>query len=295
MIVKEAKITNSNGDSITFGRHFFLNEGFNLSDLTANVSYSQTTKDGANYQKTLLDIRNFSIKFYIDRDFREDWWIEEKRDEAFRVFNPKHNPFRIDFKTSAANEFYINSELSGIPLFADDLDNDNESWLIGLLQFSACDPYIYSGNTTHIDLANWVSNFEFPLEIFEEGIEMGYRDQNLIANVINDGSASSGMIVRYKALATVKNPKIVNVNTFEELKLNYEMHAGDIIEVNTHIGQKAAILQRNNIQTNIFNAIDLNAVFLQLMPGDNIFRYDAESGLEYLDVQIIFTSKRVGI
>lgn len=295
MIVKEAKVTNSNGDSITFGRHFYLQEGLNLSDLSATISYSQTTKDGANYQKTLLDIRNFSLQFYIDREFREDWWIEEKRAEAFRVFNPKHNPIRIDFETKAGKGFYINSELASIPLFVDDLDNDNESWLIGLLQFNASDPYIYSSVATVEDLAAWTAAFEFPLEILEEGIEMGYRNQSLMANVHNDGDTESGMLIRFRAIASVVNPKIVNVNTYEEYKLKFTMQAGDVIEASTHERQKTAILTRQNRQSNIFNAVDLNSKFLQLEPGDNLFRYDADEGIDNLEISIIFTSKRIGV
>jgi len=295
LIVKEAKITNSNGDSIVFGRHFHLLEGLNLSELSATISYSQTTKDGANYQKTLLDIRNFSLQFYIDRDFKEDWWIEEKRAEAFRIFNPKHNPFRIDFQTKGGKSFYINCELSSIPLFVDDLDNDNDSWLIGLLQFNASDPYIYSSIATVEDLAVWTPAFEFPLEILEEGIEMGYRNPSLMANIHNDGDTESGMVIRFKAIATVVNPKIINVNTYEEYKLNFTMQSGDLIEASTHDRQKTAILTRHNRKTNIFNAIDLNSVFLQLNPGDNLFRYHADEGIDNLEISIIFTSKRSGV
>lgn len=290
------KITNSNDDSIEFGHHFKLIGGLNLSALQANVAYAQTTKDGASYQRTILSVRDFDLTFSIDRKYREAWWVEEQRALAYRVFNPNFNSMRIEFTTKAGQSFYLTAELLAAPVFIDDTDNDNKIWLKGLLQFNAGDPYIYNAAATYTDLATWVPNFEFPLEIPDgEGIEMGYRDQNLIANVFNDGSSASGMIVRYRALATVINPKIINVSTFEELQLNVEMLPGDIVEVNTHVGQKSATLIRNNVKTDVFNIVDLNSTFLQLLPGDNIFRYDAASGLDYLDVQIIFTAKRIGV
>lgn len=295
MIAKEVKITNANGETISFGRHFYLLEGLNLSLLTATVSYAQTTKDGSNYQRTLLDNREFDIEFYIDRNFRDDWWIEGKRQEAFRVFNPKHNPLRIDFTTNGGKEFYLTAELVAIPQFIDDLENDNPSWLKGLLQFSASDPYIYSAHSTVADLAAWVSGFEFPLEITEEGIEMGQRSQSLIANVHNDGDSDTGMIIRFRAVSSVVNPALVNVNTYEVFKLNFELNGGDLVEVSTYKGRKTATLIRNNVRTNIFNAVALESVFLQLTPGDNLFRYDADSGLDNLEVSMDFRPVRAGV
>ena len=293
---KEVKATNSNGDSIQFGRHFLLLNGLNLSALQADNSYSQTTKDGASFQRSLLSVRDFDINFFIPRDFKEDWSIEEQRALAFKVFNPNFNPIRIDFVTKGGSEYYLTAELNATPAFIDDFENDNRMWLKGLLQFTAGDPYIYNAKATYADIAMWTPNFEFELEIPDgEGIEMGYRNPNLIASVYNDGGATSGMIIRFRALTTVLNPKLINVNTYEEFKLNFELQPGDVIEVNTHIGQKTAILTRNNVQSNVFNAIDITSAFLQLAPGDNLFRYDAVEGLDNLEVQIIFTSKRVGV
>jgi hypothetical protein len=45
----------------------------------------------------------------------------------------------------------------------------------------------------------------------------------------------------------------------------------------------------------VFNYIDLQTTFLQLDIGDNLLRYDAESGLDNLEVAIYFTPKYVGV
>lgn len=295
MIVKELKITNSNGDSIEFGRHFQLTNGLDLSNLSANVSYSESTRDGANYQLTVLDIREFDLSFFIDYNHRENWWMEERRRELFRVFNPKHNPMRLDFTTKGQETYYLNANLVAAPSLPQGFENDNGAWQKGLLQFSCDDPFIYSASSTAIDLAVWNGAFEFPLEIVEEGIEMGYRSESLIANIYNDGDTETGMFIRFKALASASNPSLVNVNTYETLKLNFDMVGGDLIEVSTYVGKKTVTLTRNNIQSNIFYAVDLSSTFLQLDPGDNLFRYDADSGLENLEVSMSFTNRFVGV
>ena len=89
MFFKDMKITNASGDSITFGRHFLLDEDIDLSGLAAIVNYAETTGDGAVYQRTSLDVRDFDIPFFIYRNRRDEWWIEERRVEAYTVFNPK--------------------------------------------------------------------------------------------------------------------------------------------------------------------------------------------------------------
>lgn len=289
------KITNSNGDSIEFGRHFRLIDGFDLSNLGATNSYSDSTRDGANYQRTVLNTRDFDISFFIFNSYRDKWWVEERRRELFRVFNPKHNPMRMDFTTKGGGSYYLNANLEGVPSLPQGFENDNSNWQKGLLQFTANDPFIYSSSSTVVDIASWIGAFEFPLEIPAEGIEMGYRSPSLIANVFNDGGSESGMIIRFRALASVTNPSLINVNTYESFKLNIEMDGGDLIEVSTYVGKKTVLLTRNNVKTNIFNTVDLMSVFLQLEPGDNLFRYDADNGLDNLEVSMSFTNRFVGV
>lgn len=289
-------ITNSRGDSITFGRHFILADDFELSGTSAIVNYTESTVDGSHYQNTKLDNKDFEIPFIIHKAINEPWWIEEKRSEAYKVFNPKANPMRVDITTKAGEEYYINANLEGAPSFPTGFENDNHSWQRGLLQFSANDPYFYSKSEEKVDIALWVGAFEFPLEIpLDTGIELGYRAPSLIVNVLNNGQESTGMLIRFKALGTLTIPSLINVNTYEELKLNSSMQAGDIVEISTYKRRKSVTLIRNGVKTNIFNSLDINSKFLQLEIGDNLFRYNADTGLDNLEVSMSFTPRLLGV
>ncbi|MFJ7585665.1 phage tail family protein [Bacillus cereus] len=295
MIINNMTITNSRGDSITFGRHFRLSEDFALSGLTATVNYTESTADGSHYQNTVLDNKDFEVPFFIPKELSDPWWIEERRNEAYKVFNPKANPFRIDIETKAGQAYYINANLEGSPTFPNGFENDNQQWQRGLLQFSANDPFFYASNEEKVDIALWIGAFEFPLEIPEEGIEMGYRAPSLIVNVLNDGQESTGMLIRFKAIGTLLNPSLVNVNTYDSLKINRTMQPGDVIEVSTYRRNKKVTLIRNGVKTNVFNDLDLSSKFLQLDLGDNLFRYDAEEGLDNLEVSMTFTPRLLGV
>lgn len=289
-------ITNSRGDSIVFGRHFRLDRDFELSGTSAIVNYSESTTDGSHYQNTKLNNKDFDIPFFIYKSISDPWWIEEKRNQAYKVFNPKANPMRIDITTKAGEEYYLNANLEGVPSFPTGFENDNASWQKGLLQYSANDPYFYAKNAEKVDIALWVPAFEFPLEIpADTGIEMGYRSQSLIVNVLNEGQESTGMTIRFRALGSLTNPSLINVNTYESMKINTEMQAGDVIEITTYKRRKKVTLIRNGQTTNIFNLLDLSSVFLQLDLGDNLFRYNADEGLDNLEVSMTFTPRLLGV
>lgn len=295
MIIKAMTITNSRGDSITFGHHFRLIDDFELSGLTANVNYSGSTSDGSNYQNTRLENREFDIPFFIFKSIVDSWWIEEQRNLAYKVFNPKANPMRIDIATKNNQEYYINANLEGAPTFPIGFENNNLSWQRGLLQFSANDPYFYRKEEEKVDIALWNGSFEFPLELTDSGIEVGYRSPSLIVNVLNEGQETTGMLIRFKALGTLTNPSLVNVNTLETLKINTTMQSGDIIEVSTYKRKKKVTLNQNGVKTNIFNLLDLNSTFLRLDIGDNLFRYNADDGIDNLEVSITFTPRLLGV
>lgn len=289
------KITNSSDDSIQFGRHFRLYEDIDLSSLKADVNYSESNDDGASYQNTRLDVRDFSVPFFIYRELTGPEWFEEKRQEAYRVFNPKKNPVRLDIVTASGEKYYLNAELIASPTFSTEEERSNERWQDGLLQFSCHDPYIYKADDNLVEIATWIGAFEFGLEIPSEGIEMGYRSPSLIANVFNDGQEVTGMIIKFKALGSLSTPSLVNINTYEEFKLNMDMLPGDIVEVSTYKGKKYARLTRNNVTTSVFGKVDLASTFLQLGTGDNLFRYNAVSGLDNLEVSMYFKSKLIGV
>lgn len=276
-------------------RHFRLINGFDLSNLTATLNRSESTKNGATHQSSKLDTRDFEVEFFIFRNYESANWTEEMRHELFKVFNPLKNPIRIDFITKGNKEYYIDAELLAIPSLPQDWESNNAAWQKGLLQFNASNPFIYEKNATRTDIAVWLPNLEFPLEVVEDGIEVGYRSPSLIVNVVNSGSDDTGMIIRFKALSDVLNPSLLNVNTYEHLKLNFAMLAGDLIEISTFSGSRTATLIRNNVRTNIFGRIDLSSTFLQLRVGDNLFRYDVDDGLDFLECSIIHRNTLIGV
>jgi hypothetical protein len=151
-----------------------------------------------------------------------------------------------------------------------------------------------SQNTTKI--AYWIGDFHFPLTIPTAGITIGHHSINLIVNVSNPGDVSCGMTVIFSANATVKNPSLFNAVTREYFTVAKTMSAGEIITVTTGFGNKKVIGTYQGATKNYMQYItDTDVTFLQLAPGDNYFRYNADSGVDSLECEIKFSPQYLGV
>jgi len=294
-MITKLKITNSRGGEFEFGRLFRLTKGLDLSGLVAQVNFSNNSKAGSKYQNTRLENREFDIELKMMRQGDDEAQMDSKRANMYRVFNPELNPMRVDLELSDGKKYYLMANLQSTPVMPPDHANNNVAWQKALLQFVATDPYIYEKDARQVDIAKWVGAFKFPLKIPQGvGIKMGQRSNSLFVNVFNKGQNKTGMLIRFKALATVVRPAIINIDTYEELRINFAMTQGDVIEVTT-FGKKTITLIKDNVKTDIFNAIDLNSHFLEIEPGDNLFRYEADAGVDNLEISITYNAKSVGV
>jgi len=174
------------------------------------------------------------------------------------------------------------------------------------IQLSCLNPFWREEHETRDDIASWIGLFEFPvrgeddkpdgLEIpDDEGWEIGYREPSLIVNVFNGGDVRAGLRVEFRAMGEVIDPSLFNVYTREFIKLNMLMLAGDVLTVITGYGQKRVTLRRAGIVSDAFRYLDVDSIYLQLDAGDNLFRYDAEGGLDNLEVSIYHNNFYLGV
>lgn len=283
------------GDSISFDHPFQLLNDVDLSGLTATVNYSDTTADGSNYQNTLLDNRTFPVTFFIEKVINDPVWYEEQRSFSFRVLNPHFNPMRVDFETAGGKSYFINANLDSLPNYPKGFENDNRLWAKGIIFMTANDPYIYQTATARFEMGTWVGDLEFPLEITEGGIEIGHYEDALITDIKTTGHLTTGMNIQLLARDHVTNPSFTNAVTYEVFRLEIAMVRGDVIEISTYRGNKSIYLIRDNIKTDIFSSLSLASTFLQLQPGSNLIKYDADSGLDNLEAIITFNNSFLGV
>lgn len=162
----------------------------------------------------------------------------------------------------------------------------------------APDPMFKDSAQSKIAAATTTGQFHFPLmlNITDEVTNLptamfGLRSTSLIVDVYNYGAVSTGMTIVFKAKGTLENPYLVNVDTQEYFKINKTMVAGEVVKINTTIGEKKITGTLDGTSSNYFKYRDLNSTWLQLEVGDNLLRYNADDGIDNLECYIYFYNR----
>lgn len=235
---------------------------------------SVSTMDGEQFNYTKTGKRNIVITV-IPREP-----IESNRIYLYKWITTKRW-VRVYYKTKTRDvytEGYI-EKVSG------SLFSNQET-----LQVSIICPESYFKNTQEIiQNADYTEPlFEFPFVIEEEGIEISVYDRLQTVIINNESDDTMGIMIRLSAFGTVLNPRIYNRDTLENIGLNFEMKEGDVIEIQTQKGKKGIWLSRDGERSNIINSIMAGITWFQLEPGENLFTYEAEAGLEFLKIEFLY-------
>ena len=283
---------NDRGERVEIAYSFpYLLQGFIGADGTdTNITSSKgVDQDGMTITNVNLQERPLQILGKIKENDKTA--LSKRRAKLLQVFNPKVQGW-LQYEYGDVKR-RIRCQVESAPVFSMPFKIFNV--LDFIVYLVAPNPYWQDLSQNKTEIAIWKGAFEFPLELLEEGIELGYREPSLIVNVFNRGDVPCGMKIQFKALATVVNPSLFNVNTREYFKINKTMEAGEVITVTTHFQNKRVELNKNGVVSNAFNWIDTTSTFLQLDVGDNLLRYDSDEGLGNLEVSIWYTPQYLGV
>ena len=285
--------TNSRGETLVFSPLSTLhtnvaNDVTGLGDISNTIfTSSSMAQDGETYIGQKFDIRPITIKGTINSTNKDT--VLEIRRKMQKTLNPKLSAtLTYVYKTYTR---VIDVKAEDTPVFA-----RKAVFTTFTIKLTCCSPFWRKDAENKDDIAAWVAEFEFPLEIdATDGVEFGYREPSLIVDVYNEGDVETDMRIEFRATGTLTNPLLLNVNTGEYIQINATMQAGDKITVTTKYGEKGAVLLRGTTEINYFRYVDVDSTFMQLAIGDNVFRYNAASGLDALEVTIYHSDKYLGV
>lgn len=286
-------ITNMNGESIILGNQapYFLEILDGVGEIPVIIESQKSPKqDGSTYLGNTLENRAISIEGIIVTKNNPKEILECRR-KMQKVLNPKLGLVTINYQNKE-----VKAIVESTPIFPSGEGNKGLYYQKYLIYLLCHQPFWKDTGATKEEAAIWRGLFEFPLEVsMEAGIEMGFREPSLIVNLYNPGDISCGLEIKFKALATVVNPMLYNVNTREYIKINKTLVSGEILTVTTHFSNKRIESYKDGVTTNAFNWIDLDSTFLQLEPKDNLLRYDADEGLDNLEIDIYYNPEYLGV
>lgn len=251
-------------------------------------SYKYVNQIGASVTNTSLDTRGITI---------EGWVVAQSESQMTSlkgILNAFVNPQEeIDlFYSDYVIRFRPDETVKYSVTFEENNDAFSKFQIVG----TASNPMFSQAIESKSTFAATIPSFHFPLilskDLPEKGIIFGKRIASLIANAYNGGSIAIGIRIVFKANGTVVNPRLINANTLEEFKINKVLVADEQIEINTNVGNKSVIGKiGNNDFTNYYMYRDIDSSWLKLEIGDNLFRYDADEGIDNLDVFVYFSNQ----
>lgn len=251
-------------------------------------SYKYVNQVGESIAITSLGTRPITITGWIVAESESHMTLLKRKLNSF--VNPQefiqlfYSDYTITFKPDETVKYPVTNA------------ENNDCFCKFQINGTAPNPLFSDSAETRLEFVVTKPGFHFPLVMSEEspdkGVIFGKRSEDLFVNIINKGSISVGMRIVFKANGTVLNPRLINVNTQESFTISKYLEDGEIVEINTNIGEKRIIGKIGNEEySNYYMYKEFDSSWLQLEVGDNLFKYDAESGASDLDVFIYFHNK----
>lgn len=293
-MVTDRKITVSNGRKIIelTAPPYYVKKinGFDMLDV--NIVTSQGFgQEGTSYVNAYTYERSLLIEGQIRASSTRE--MQVLRDSLSGIFLPKTELVITHFYGGVTRRIKVYVEKTPAFSFSN----------IGTIQFynvemTAPDPFWYADNYCLVEMANTAGNFHFPLTIpKEKGVVFGVKSNSMIAQLANRSPVKLPLKIIFTSKGNVSNPYILNVNTRECIKLNCNMQDGQTIIIET--GEDKTVTSRiGNTVEDYIGYVDIageSCTFLELDVGDNVMRYGADDGEEYLAVKFTYYDKYMGV
>ena len=293
MIIRSASFTNTddqvmlNVDSLCPG--IVINNIDGIYEFTGEVKtspYSQT--HGDRYKSSRAIKRNIVVQGVIFDNFYDNRQLMYR---VFRLGSLGRFCYTEPDRSNRYADYYVEK-----------VDIDQDAYR-GAFQISLIcpDPFFYAGTPESVDLAAWVSDFEFIHEFDEDGEELGHRESSMIEEIQNlNGVDGIGLKIVMTANGDVTNPYVYLYETGERITIGtaqnpYTLTSAKRIEIDTTTGHKNIVQVMNNVETRINEYLDPDSSFFQLGAGINTIGYNAGNGSEYLNVHIEYKMRYLGV
>lgn len=281
-------IQNDSG-SITFDSHNYVLTSIDYGSIGATHSTAKGAEQvGERVINTTLDTRDVEIVGFIRAASAAE--METKKAALYRLCEP-----RGEFQILLDNNLGLSCHADGTVKFAASKLTNNDRVAQFVIDAICYDPLFSDAVARYRRIAEWVSNFIWPLEIPETGFTFADRTEGYITLLQNNGDVETGLLIHFTASASVKNPMLMNVETREFIALNRTLGAGETVVVNTNYGAESVTSYIGDAIEDIINDLDLDSTFLQAPVGTTSFHFSADENVDSMTVTVYYYQKYLGV
>ena len=226
------------------------------------VSSEFANMDGAEYYGGKRAIRNIVIKLGLDPDF-ERYSVFDLRKELYGYLMPKS---KAELTFTMRNRFTTDISMQ---TFKVDIEGVVES----------LEPGMFSSEPT-VDIS--ILCFQPPF-VGQKLLEIDSQTVNdFEETVVNyEGTVDTDVLFRLEMFRDMDEGfEIYHRTPSGELKhvyfRNYNLESGDIVTINSKIGEKFVHVLRNGVEASVLYAVTAQSDWLQLEPGENHIRVNVQ-------------------
>lgn len=304
-MIEAIKITNSSGEELElelmnpYKSGLIVKKITGLGPVKASINMTEmAVVDGDIINSKRIGYRNI----VMDLEFIESPTIEDTRHKTYKYF-----PVSKEVNVQVITDQRICETTGTIETNEPDIFSKEEGCQISII---CDDPFFLAGGDDGIkyQFFNSVEDlFEFPFSnesLTENLIEFGEVNLERSGTIYYTGDYSTSIIIRIHALGHFSNLSIYNLRTRETMNIDNDkiisitgedITLGDEIIINTHKKKKSIYLLRGGKRINILNSLGRNMSWFQLVKGDNLFAYVADSGVENIQMTIEWQTLYEGV
>jgi Phage tail protein len=263
--------TNSRGQSVELksSAPFLLQSIDGLGDVDADIQTQKAPfQDGSTYIDSVLQERAISLEIAILAADKST--LLQQRQYLASIFNPKLGPGKLRYE-NGENIREIEAVADGVPVFPSGQDNRGPIFQKAMVNLLCPEPFWLDEVSTSEKMSYILGGLSFPLRLGTSFAQRGFKK---ILN--NQGDVATPVTIEFYGPAT--NPVVWNRTTGEFIRVSRTLAETDKLVITTDFGKKSVTIENaDGSKTNVFNWIDLESTFWQLVPGENIIEFGSDS------------------
>ncbi len=278
-------IANKNGESIILGNQapYFLEIFDGVGNVPVIIESQKAPKqDGSTYIDNTIENRVISIEGMIITRNNPNEVLEYRR-KMQRVLNPKLGEVTVTYYYGEQVK-EIKALAESTPVFPSSKGGKGLYYQKYLIQLLCHQPFWLDTYYESREMSYLMGGLNFRLSLPTSFSNRGFKRK-----AINEGDVSTPVEIEFKGPAT--NPTVTNESTGEFIKVNRELGEDDILTVSTALGEKYVRINGENA----FHYIDLDSVFWQLDPGENILSYQSNNDSIKTRVVVKWKNRYIGL
>lgn len=247
-------------------------------------------QDGSNAEDALLDNRVIKVDVTIRTKSREKLYELKRR--IYRIINPK----TYNKNTNKRGELllYYTNDYKKYRIYArvEDSVDFNARFMNhdkATISFLCVDPYWLDEEGIDIDIKSVRGGLKFGLEL-----PTIFATVTFYKEIENVGDVEVPVQIEY--IGPALNPRITNETTGEYIQVNMEIGENERLVIDTREGKETVNLITPHEIKDVYNEIDLNSTFFNLIVGKNLIKYSSDAETSKDSVRIIdYSNKYVGV